>query len=187
MYGQCFLIRYADDFVIGFANIQDARRVMDVLAKRFGKYGLTIHPDKTRCLRFDRPRKGDQGRESFDFLGFTHYWAKSRKGNWIIKRRTGKKRQCRAMKQIRQWCKDHMHDPIADQWNTLVSKLRGHYQYYGIIGNHKQIVIYYLMVERSWRSSLNRRNSKNLRSAQCFRDTILKRFPLPYPKIMKSA
>jgi len=131
MYGRCFLIRYADDFVIGFANIQDAKRVMDVLGKRFSKYGLTIHPDKTRCLRFDHPRGDDEDRESFDFLGFTHYWGKSRKGNWIIKRRTGKKRQCRAIKRIRQWCKEHMHDPLVDQWKTLVSKLRGHYQYHG--------------------------------------------------------
>lgn len=186
MYGRCFLIRYADDFVIGFANIQDAKRVMDVLGKRFSKYGLTIHPDKTRCLRFERPRGDDQDRESFDFLGFTHYWGKSRKGNWIIKRRTGKKRQCRAIKRIRQWCKEHMHDPLVDQWKTLVSKLRGHYQYYGIIGNYKQMELYYEKVEHCWRGSLNRRNTMNLRSAQSFRDTILKRYPLPIPRIMKS-
>ena len=95
--GRAFLVRYADDFVMGFACEEDARRVLDVLPKRFGKYGLTIHPDKTRLVPFGRPIAspcraglGQAGTPpgSFDFLGFTHYWSRSQKGNWVVKRKT---------------------------------------------------------------------------------------------------
>jgi len=92
--GRAFLVRYADDFVMGFACEQDARRVLDVLPKRFGKYGLTLHPDKTRLVPFVRPsnRPATDGSrvppgKSFDFLGFTHFWSRSKQGNWVVKQR----------------------------------------------------------------------------------------------------
>jgi group II intron reverse transcriptase/maturase len=186
MKGKVFLIRYADDFVLGFQREDDASRVMKVLPKRFAKYGLTIHPDKTRCLKFQKPVGRDNEGDSFDFLGFTHYWGKSRRGNWTIKRRTCKGRQRRAMSGIWQWCKEHLHQPVSWQWQTLRSKLRGHYHYYGIIGNYKQLEVYYEHAIGSWRFWLNRRNSKHGRSVARSKATILKAHPLPSPRIMKS-
>ena len=141
--GRVFLIRYADDFVIGFTREDDARRVMEMLPKRFGKYGLTIHPDKTRLVLFRRPsyasspKGGPQGDRpgTFDLLGFTHYWSRSRKGNWVVKRKTSASRFTRAVRTIAQWCRLHRHRPIAEQYGILSQKLRGHFAYYGITGN----------------------------------------------------
>jgi group II intron reverse transcriptase/maturase len=98
--GHAFLIRFADDFAIGFRHERDARRVMEVLPKRFGKYGLTIHPDKTRLIDFVSPSKStrdaqtntNDGPGTFDLLGFTHYWGKSRRGAWVVKRKTASSR-----------------------------------------------------------------------------------------------
>ena len=179
-----FLVRYADDFILGFESEHDAKRVMRVLAKRFAKFGLTIHPEKTRCVRFASPKRNGPAPESFDFLGFTHYWAKSLNGYWVIKRRTSKKRQCRAMTRIWLWCREQMHAPIAEQWEQLVAKLRGHYQYYGIIGNFKQTEVYYEHVIKAWRRWTNRRNSKDWKSAKRFSETTLNAHPLPEPRIM---
>ena len=124
--GKAYLIRYADDFVIGFTDEQDARRVMEVLPKRFGKYGLKVHPEKTRLLRFSKPtdrNDGDAGQpERFDLLGFTHYWGRGRKGNPVVKRKTSSKRMSRALKAINEWCRNHRHQPIAQQQNTLSQK-----------------------------------------------------------------
>src|SRR5207244_168333 len=109
---RAFLIRYADDFVMGFTHEEDARRVLDVLPKRFGKYGLTIHPDKTRLVAFRPPSasaKDSPGRGSspgtFDLLGFTHYWGRSRRGYWVVKRHTAPSRFCRAIRKIAEWCR----------------------------------------------------------------------------------
>ena len=114
-----------------------------MLPKRFGKYGLTVHPEKTRLIQFQRPpsrpaRKGQPQAESpgtFDLLGFSHYWARSRKGNWVVKRKTAPSRFTRAVTRIAQWCRIHRHHPIAEQHQTLSQKLRGHFAYYGITGN----------------------------------------------------
>jgi group II intron reverse transcriptase/maturase len=115
-----FLIRYADDFVMGFARESDARRVLEVLPKRFGKYGLTLHPDKTRLVPFLRPQSERQqgGAQAwpkpgvFDLLGLRHYWARSRRGNWVVKRKTAPSRFQRAVKTIALWCRKHRHDPM---------------------------------------------------------------------------
>jgi RNA-directed DNA polymerase len=130
--GHAYLVRYADDFVIGFTEDEDARRVMEVLPKRFGKYGLTIHPDKTRLVPFrkpegDRRSPDDNSPGTFDFLGFTHFWARSRKGSWILKRKTTASRFTRAVRTIAQWCRFHRHDPVSEQHAALCRKLRGHY------------------------------------------------------------
>ena len=91
--GHAFVVRYADDFALVFSNVEDARRVQEVLPRRFGKYGLSIHPEKTRLVRFERPHRDSGDRpETFDFLGFTHYWGKSRKGRWVPKQRTARDR-----------------------------------------------------------------------------------------------
>lgn len=182
--GRSFFVRYADDFILGFANDADARRVMAVLPKRFGRFALTVHPDKTRRLRFGPPGNGeDRETGSFDFLGFTHYWGQTRGGGWTIKRRTSRKRLTRSMKRAWQWCRENLHEPIRWQWKTLVGKLRGHYNYYGIRGNYKQMEALYEHACASWRHWLNRRSSKGRRSSAAF-DKLLESWPLPLPRIV---
>jgi group II intron reverse transcriptase/maturase len=138
MKGRTFQVRYLDDIVIGFTHEDDARRVMEVLPKRFGKYGLTLHPEKTRLVPFRRPphrssgKGGNSGNRpgTFDLLGFTHYWGRSRKGNWVVKRKTMSSRLSQALRKIAQWCRVHRHRPIEEQQLTLSQKLRGHFAYY---------------------------------------------------------
>ncbi|OGV74086.1 MAG: group II intron reverse transcriptase/maturase, partial [Lentisphaerae bacterium RIFOXYA12_64_32] len=135
MRGGAKLIRYADDLVMVFEERQDAQRVQAALAKRFERYALTLHPEKTRLVRFQRPnghgRYADGERPgSFDFLGFTHYWSRSRKGPWVPKRTTSKKRFSRACRALNQWLRQARHKPLAEQATTLGQKLRGHFNYY---------------------------------------------------------
>lgn len=181
--GHAFLVRYADDFVMGFAHEDDARRVMDVLPKRFGKYGLTIHPDKTRLVPFAPPtggqhRPGEDGPSSFDFLGFTHYWAKSRKGNWVVKRKTAAGRFTRGIRTIRQWCRVNRHLPIRDQHAKLRQKLSGHAAYYGITGNSASLARFHYETLSAWRKWLSRRRRAWRAKAGWF-TRLLTRYPLP--------
>lgn len=192
MKGQVFLIRYADDFVIGFTDESDARRVMDVLPKRFGKYGLTIHPDKTRLVPFRRPprrgrKSGSQYGEpgTFDLLGFTHYWGLSRTGSWVIKRKTAKGRFKRALKAIYQWCKKERHQPLREQQRTLSQKMRGHYAYYGITGNGSSLSGFACLVHRIWRKWLGRRK-RDGRLTWDDLNRLLRRYALPAPVVVHS-
>jgi hypothetical protein len=137
LHGRAFLIRYADDMVMVFANEADARVAKDMLAERLGLYGLSLHPTKTRLVEF-RPRNGAKGTDprSFDFLGFTHYWARSRRrGSWTVKRRTAASRFRRTLKRLSVWCRRNRHQPIAWQHERIVMALRGHYNYFGLPGN----------------------------------------------------
>jgi RNA-directed DNA polymerase len=187
--GRATLTRYADDFVIVFALEDDARRVMNVLPKRFGKYGLTLHPEKTRLVKFTRPRPigddGDeQGPESFDFLGFTHHWAKSIQGKAVVRRRTMRKRLSRSLKQIKEWCRENRHRSIGEQRKVLEWKLRGHYAYYGISGNYAGLARFALAVRRIWRKWLSRRsNSAPIYWSDFAR--LLQRYPLPAPRMIR--
>jgi RNA-directed DNA polymerase len=183
--GRAFLIRYADDFVIGFAREEDARRVLDVLPKRFAKYGLALHPDKTRLVAFRAPagptRSGDEeGSQpgTFDLLGFTHYWARSRKGNWVVKRKTAAARFRRAVRMLAHWCRCHCHESIAEQHQTLRHKLRGHYAYFGITGNSEALRRFRDVVARLWRTWLARRSWRAAWSWASF-SALLQRYPLP--------
>jgi len=188
--GRAFLVRYADDFVMGFACEADARRVLDVLPKRFGKYGLTIHPDKTRLVPFLRPprRPAAAGSASapppgsFDFLGLTHFWSRSKKGFWVVKRKTAGSRFQRAVKKIVDWCRLNRHLPITEQHQTLGQKLRGHYAYYGgVIGNIRCLQRFRYEVHRVWRKWLLRRS--RYRSWTWERlNAFLKKVPLPWPR-----
>ncbi len=143
--GAAFLIRFADDFVLVFQVESDARRMLEVLPKRFGKYGLSLHPDKTRLVRFERPGPPEgSGRtqlhetpRSFDFLGFTHFWERSRRGRWMVKRKTSSDRITRFLRRINQWCRGNRHAPLDWQHAQLLSKLRGYGGYYGITGNSR--------------------------------------------------
>ena len=138
---------------------------MAVLPKRFGRYGLTVHPDKTRLVPFRKPEgrrppsdsAGNGGPGTFNFLGFTHFWACSRKGNWIVKWKTAANRFTRAVRTIAQWCRLHRHDPVKEQHAVLCQKLRGHYAYYGLTGNSPSLSRFQYGVLRQWRKWLSRR------------------------------
>jgi formylglycine-generating enzyme required for sulfatase activity len=127
--------------------------------KRFARFKLTIHPQQTRLVRFQPPRgpdDGERGNGTCECLGFTHYWTKSRRGYWVIKRTTAQKRLRRAMKAVWHWCRNHRHDPLREQYRRLSQKLQGHYQYDGIRGNYRKLEALYRSVERAWRYWLSR-------------------------------
>jgi len=185
MKGNCFLVRYADDFVMGFSVKGEAERVFKVLPKRFERYGLSLHPEKSRLVQFSRPYwKRGKGPGSFAFLGFTHYWAKTLRGGWTIKRKTQGKRLSRFMSGIGEWCKGHRHEPLAEQHRTLSSKLRGHYQYYGVRGNFKMLEVAYEHTRVMWKKWLRRRNSMNRMSWERFAEGVEQTLVLPLPQIM---
>jgi len=185
MKGNCFIVRFADDFVAGFTRRGDAERVFGVLPKRFERYGLRIHPEKSRMVQFSRPywRRG-KGTGSFAFLGFTHYWGKTLQGGWTIKRKTLGKRLCRFLSGIDDWCKENRHETVEEQFRILSAKLRGHYQYYGVRGNYKMLEVAYEHTRKVWKRWLARRNSKNRMSWAGFAAKVLEFFELPKPRII---
>ena len=179
------MIRYADDFVVLFESKDDAERFLRVLPKRFGKYGLTLHPDKTRMVPFERPARVDNDDDkpgTFDFLGFTHHWAVSRKGNWFVKRRTAKDRFRRALRRLRVWCRLHRHDPVEEQHRMLTKKLEGHYAYYGITSNFDQISCLFYRTHFAWHAALARRSQRGMPWRTM--EKLLERYPLPAPRIV---
>ena len=186
--GRASLIRYADDAVLVFSDEEDAHRVLDVLPKRFGRYGLTLHPEKTRLVRFQRPRPSRRGEpegdppETFDLLGFTHLWARSRQGHWVIKQFTATGRFSRALHRVRDWCRTFRHLPLREQLQTLSQKLRGHFAYYGIPGNSGAIARFAHEVKRTWRVWLGRRSNRGEMTWERF-NGFLRRHPLPAPAI----
>jgi RNA-directed DNA polymerase len=187
--GRAYLIRFADDFVIGFTDETDARRVLEVVSKRFAKYGLAIHPEKTRLVPFGKPhepgrRLENMKPETFDFLGFTHYWAKSRRGQWVIKRKTASSRLSRSLQAISVWCRIHRHQLLAEQHAALTLKLRGHYQYYGITGNSAALGTFARAVTHCWFKWLRRRH--RTRPSWAWFQRLLARFPLPSPRAIHS-
>jgi RNA-directed DNA polymerase len=191
--GRAHLVRYADDFVILFRRGDDARRVMEVLPKRFGKYGLTLHPDKTRLVSFRRPSpKGSDTQTdqedrpgTFDLLGFTHYWGRTRKGGWAVIRKTASQRLSRAVRSIAHWCRQQRHRPVREQHAMLSQKVRGHYAYYGITGNARALAWYLCAVHRAWRRWLDRRNRQREMTWDRF-NRLLKHYRLPPPRIVHS-
>ena len=190
MNGRTALVRYADDFVLLFEKEEDARRVEAVLAKRFEKYGLKLHPEKTRLVKFDRPDSrppgGDGGASSsFDLLGFTHFWGKSRKGSWVVKRKTMSARLSRTLQRISLWCSSHRHLPIKEQHVALSRKLRGHDAYYGITGNGRALSLLRPLVQRLWQKWLNRRSWKTALTWTRM-NRLLEVFPLPPARVVHS-
>lgn len=183
--GRAQIVRFADDAVLVFEHERDAQRVMAVLDKRFARFGLTLHPDKTRLVDFRPPSALSGGHSSFDFLGFTHYWGRSRKGRWVIKRKTAKGRLARALQSINQWCQSHRHAPIGAQHAALVRRIRGHYAYYGITGNGRALARLQRQAERCWRKWLDRRSNRSRMNWDRFR-LVLAHYPLPPPRVVHS-
>ena len=183
--GSASLIRYADDAMMVFARERDARRVLAVLAKRFAKYGLTLHPEKTRLIDFRRPTGNGDGPGSFDVLGFTHFWGLSQKGNWVVQRKTSRSRFGRALQRVAEWCRKARHLPVRDQHKTLVAKVRGHYNYFGITGNSRALGRFLHEVNRAWRKWLNRRSNRARMTWERFK-LLVSQYPLPLPRIVHS-
>ena len=198
--GRSVLVRYADDLVMGFAVEADARRVFEVLPKRFARYGLRLHPTKTRLVEFRHPnrldRRGPAGGGTgtsaaprrpgtFDFLGFTHRWGRSRRGYWVIVRQTARGRLSRALRAIGRWCGGHRHWPLAAQQETLSQKVRGHYAYYGITGNYRALAAFWEGVKWRWRRWLGRRSQRGSLSWEQY-VRLLARYPLPRPVVVHS-
>jgi len=188
--GRATLVRYADDAVVLFECEDDARRVMEVLPKRFERYGLTLHPEKTRLVPFKRPdrmrRRGDDdesdppsGPLTFDFLGFTIHWGKSLAGKWVVRDRTAKDRFRTALRRIAEWCGLHRHAPLKVQQKALGAKLRGHYGYFGRIGNRGRLWHFLRLAIRAWWRGLRRRSQRGLSWMAMYR--LLQRYPLHTP------
>lgn len=188
--GHAFAVRYADDATLVFEYESDARRVLEVLPKRFGKHGLTLHPEKTRLIDFRRPRHqpekyNDVRRpsRSFDLLGYTVHWGRSRKGNWVVKWSTSSKSFRRSLKAIADWCRRFRHRYVRCQWEQLRSKLRGHYHYFGLPFNYAALSRFRHRVERVWHKWLGRRSQRRMNWARF--GVILRRFPLPRPRLLR--
>ncbi len=193
MRGRVFVVRFADDLVMGFTHRQDAERVQRVIFQRFEKYGLQLHPEKTRLVPFGRPEKagldGDGPHEpgTFDFLGFTHYWGKTRKGYWVIRRKTAAKRLRRTLRAMGDWFRQHRHLGMAEQFQMLVRKLAGHYAYYGITGNGPCLEQVRTAVQKLWYKWLRRRSRNPGRLTWEWMDWHLKEtFVFPAARVVHS-
>jgi group II intron reverse transcriptase/maturase len=188
--GKASVIRYADDAVLCFQYREDAERVLHVLPQRFAKYGLTLHPEKTRLVAFGRQafanakRTGERA-ETFDFLGLTHKCAISRRGKFTVHVKTMKKRLRRSFTAISAWCRVHRHDPVNEQQAVLNAKLRGHYQYYGRPTNHRSLRQFYRGVRCVWKKWLGRRSRGRTLTWEKYAQ-ILRRHPLLLPRITRS-
>lgn len=184
--GHARLIRYADDFVMGFARRDDAERVLAVLHKRMAKYGLTLHPDKTRLIPFARPRYGEDGRSgagTFDFLGFTLYWRRTLRGRWQPGMKTRKAKVQRFLHDLGEWCRRHRHLSLKEQHAALSRRLRGHFAYFGVNGNARSIWEVHHQSVPLWLKWLRRRSQRGRRLTwERFR-AYLEAHPLPPPRI----
>jgi group II intron reverse transcriptase/maturase len=188
--GEAIEVRYADDFILCFEYREDAEKVLKALSQRFAKYGLTLHPEKTRLIEFGREAltKSEKGTgekpATFDFLGFTHMCARSRKGNFTVHVRTMKKRLKRSLKAVSTWCRRHRHDPVEQQCEALNRKLRGHYQYYGRPTNLQSLRGFYQVVRKTWKKWLNRRTRGRTLTWPIY-EKLLQRYPLLPPRITR--
>ncbi|WP_208394792.1 reverse transcriptase domain-containing protein [Mucilaginibacter gilvus] len=161
--GESFIIRFADDYLLGFMSREDALRVMEVLPKRMAKYGLTLHTGKTRLIDLSEPGQRGEEKQTFDFLGFTHYLGKSRKGKRVLMRKTSSKKLNASLKRMHEWIKLNRHKhSIPVLIAKLNQKLRGHYGYYGITFNARRISSYYQQTKRMLHKWLNRRGGKRI-------------------------
>lgn len=188
--GKTFMVRYADDFVMGFERLEDVHKVQRVIAKRFARFGLKINTEKTRLVRFGRPPRAGGGSGdkpgTFDFLGFTHYWGKSRKGHQVVQKKTAVGRFRRTLRAIREWGWRYRHLPMKEQQRKLNEKLRGHDAYYGVTGNYRMLMKLRCEVTKMWRKWLVRRNRGNSPNWEKFQG-MLRVFPLIPARIVHSS
>jgi group II intron reverse transcriptase/maturase len=184
--GKTTLLRYCDDFIIGFEREEDARRVRVVLEKRLERFGLTLHPDKTRLLPFWRPpttQQSGQGPATFDFVGFTFYWRRTRTGHWRMGCKTRRASLRRAKQALYDWCRRHRHQSVEAQHAALSRRLRGHFNYFGVNGNFQRLLQLVGATKRAWYKWLCRRSQRKRLTWERFTDFLRQR-PLPRPRIM---
>jgi RNA-directed DNA polymerase len=184
--GKTTLLRYCDDFIIGFEREEDARRVRVGLEKRLGRFGLTLHPDKTRLLPFWRPpmtQQRGQGPATFDFVGFPFYWRRTRIGHWRMGCKTRRASLRRAKQALYDWCRRHRHQPVEAQHAALSRRLRGHFNYFGVNGNFQSLLQLVGATKRAWYKWLCRRSQRKRLTWERFTDFLRQR-PLPRPRIM---
>lgn len=182
--GRGGLVRYADDFVMVFSRREDAERVRAALPKRMARYGLTVHPEKTRLVRFERPRGDGKGGkpESFDFLGFTYFWTRTRRGRYQFRRKTAKSRFSRALRSLNEWLRKVRHWKVSAQARGLGRKLLGHFSYYGVAGNSDSINRFHYEARRLWRKWLSRRSQRAWLTWEKF-NRLLSRYRLPRARL----
>ena len=193
LHGRGKLVRFADDFVIVFEREDDARRVYEVLPKRFAKFGLQLHPEKTRLVPFTKPpwSKDDDGSSDgtkavpFDLLGFTLYWARSERRYWVVMLRTARSRFTRTLHRLSEWCCRNRHRPVAEQWERLCLSLRGHFNYFGVVGNAGRLLALRHATYRIWRLWLNHR-SQRARMTWAKMRLLYQRYPLPQLPSLRS-
>ncbi len=181
--GHARLVRYADDFVIGFQRKDDAEKVLRWLTGRMAEFGLTLHPEKTRLLSFAHPGRGRGKPSTFDFVGFTMYWRRSRRGIWAMAMKTRKASLRKALNAFSDWCRRHRHLPLKEQHAALASRLNGHYNYFGVNGNSRSLANLLHQVKRIWLRGLRRRSQRGARLTWERFAKYIKRFPLPKPQI----
>lgn len=186
--GELYFVRYADDFVVACQYEEDARAMQADLSTRLAKFGLELHPDKTRVIQFGRFARRDAERDgrkpaTFDFLGFTHISGTTRAGRFQLKRRTSRKKRSAKLKALRQQLRRRRHDPPAQQWKWLVSVLMGHYRYYAVPTNYASLQGFRRAVRDAWYRALQRRSQR----ARWTVEQLLRfelHHPLPPPRIL---
>jgi group II intron reverse transcriptase/maturase len=184
--GKATLVRYADDAVFGFERQDDAENVRTVLEERLAEFGLRLNLDKTRLLDFRAPRKSQgegKGRGTFDFLGFTWYWRRTRRGRWTVACKTRRARLTRAIRSVYEWCRSHLHQPVKEQHAALTRRIQGHFNYFGVSGNMRSLKAITHPARRAWFKWLNRRSQRARLTWERFED-LLRDFPLPDPQII---
>lgn len=184
--GKAVLVRYADDGVFGFERQDDAEGVRAMLEERLAQFGLSLNLEKTRLLDFRQPRKsrgGGKGPSTFDFLGFTWYWKRTRRGDWSMACKTRCARQTRAIRNVYDWCRRHRHLSVPEQHAALMKRVRGHFNYFGVSGNIRCLQAVARHVRRAWHKWLNRRSQRARLTWERFED-LLRDFPLPTPRIV---
>ena len=186
LYGKGTLVRYADDFVMLFERRRDGERILNVLGKRLGRFGLRLHPDKTRFVDFQArlaPHRLPDG--SFTFLGFTHAWVRSQRGYPVLRQMTAKASLARSLHKVADWCKTHRHDPLPVQRDRLARVIRGHCAYFGRTGNSANLARFRNLLIRIWRKWLSRR-TRGPRMNWDTMTAILQKHPLPPVKAVRS-
>jgi group II intron reverse transcriptase/maturase len=184
--GRAELIRFADDYVVVCQKREDAEALLEQVTRRFQSYGLTIHPEKTRIVDFRHPWRSEHKPQTFDFLGFTHYWAKTIGGGHAVKRKTKAKKFRAALVEIGDWCKRHRHESLELQHRELSHRVRGHYAYYGIRGNSRALVGFAHQTKRLWHYWLCRRSRERIDGVRLW-NLLDRHFPLPTPRIVHKA
>ncbi len=187
--GACFLVRYADDFVCMIQSQDEARHIERALRERFAQFDLELHPEKTRVISFGRYERENARRQrrrahTFDFLGFTHFCGTSRRGKFIVGRRTSRKKFRKRCQELNSWLKRVRNAvPVKEWWPILAAKLRGHYQYYGVSGNMPSLQRFYRLALRLTLKWLNRRSQRRSLNWSGF-NRYLQHYPLPPARIV---